>query len=187
MKSAEKAEKAEKSVEKKLKKVKKDKTPKKAAEDAGEPLVVGAAEVGANLVYVVSACICVHGLCSSSGVGLMRRTIAFLCVECRRQQRSLCFDCRQAASVCCNSIRISKQVWAAAKDASKQWTEPVLLLFCQTAAAPKKALLIPIAKPLADEKLSKKVLKLAKKATKRKQIKRGVKEVVKAIRKKFTG
>ena len=57
----------------------------------------------------------------------------------------------------------------------------------QTAAAPKKTLLIPIAKPLADEKLSKKVLKLAKKATKRKQIKRGVKEVVKAIRKKFTG
>ena len=46
VKSAEKAEKPEKSAEKKLKKVKKDKTPKKAAEDAGEPLVVGAAEVG---------------------------------------------------------------------------------------------------------------------------------------------
>jgi ribosomal protein L7Ae-like RNA K-turn-binding protein len=57
----------------------------------------------------------------------------------------------------------------------------------QAAAAPKKTLLIPIAKPLADEKLAKKVLKLAKKATKRKQIKRGVKEVVKAIRKKFKG
>lgn len=57
----------------------------------------------------------------------------------------------------------------------------------QAAAAPKKTLLIPIAKPLADEKLAKKVLKLAKKATKRKQIKRGVKEVVKAIRKKIKG
>ena len=45
MKSAEKAEKAEKSADKKIKKVKKEKTPKKAAEDAGEPLVVSAAEV----------------------------------------------------------------------------------------------------------------------------------------------
>lgn len=44
-----------------------------------------------------------------------------------------------------------------------------------------------IAKPLAEEKLCKKVLKLAKKATKRKQIKRGVKEVVKAIRKNTKG
>ncbi|KAF6255503.1 nucleolar protein [Scenedesmus sp. NREL 46B-D3] len=44
-----------------------------------------------------------------------------------------------------------------------------------------------IAKPLADEKLCKKVLKLSKKAAKRKQIKRGVKEVVKAIRKNTKG
>lgn len=44
-----------------------------------------------------------------------------------------------------------------------------------------------IAKPLADEKLCKKVLKLAKKGAKRKQIKRGVKEVVKALRKNTQG
>jgi H/ACA ribonucleoprotein complex subunit 2 len=44
-----------------------------------------------------------------------------------------------------------------------------------------------IAKPLADDKLCKKVLKLAKKGAKRKQIKRGVKEVVKALRKKQSG
>ena len=44
-----------------------------------------------------------------------------------------------------------------------------------------------IAKPLADEKLCKKVLKLCKKASKRKQIRRGVKEVVKALRKKQKG
>mmetsp|Transcript_6748 Transcript_6748/g.14897 ORF Transcript_6748/g.14897 Transcript_6748/m.14897 type:complete len:152 (-) Transcript_6748:746-1201(-) len=44
-----------------------------------------------------------------------------------------------------------------------------------------------IAKPLAEEKLCKKVLKLAKKASKRKQIRRGVKEVVKALRKKAKG
>eukprot|EP01025_Chloroclados_australasicus_P056282 TRINITY_DN6937_c0_g1_i5.p1 TRINITY_DN6937_c0_g1~~TRINITY_DN6937_c0_g1_i5.p1 ORF type:complete len:190 (+),score=23.43 TRINITY_DN6937_c0_g1_i5:344-913(+) len=44
-----------------------------------------------------------------------------------------------------------------------------------------------IAKPLASQKLCKKVLKLCKKATKKKQVKRGVKEVVKAIRKKQTG
>lgn len=44
-----------------------------------------------------------------------------------------------------------------------------------------------IAKPLADEKLCKKVLKLSKKAAKRKQLKRGVKEVVKAIRKNVKG
>lgn len=44
-----------------------------------------------------------------------------------------------------------------------------------------------IAKPLADEKLCKKVLKLSKRAAKRKQLKRGVKEVVKAIRKNTKG
>lgn len=44
-----------------------------------------------------------------------------------------------------------------------------------------------IAKPLADEKLTKKVLKLAKRAAKRRQIKRGVKEVVKALRKGAKG
>ena len=44
-----------------------------------------------------------------------------------------------------------------------------------------------IAKPLADEKLCKRVLKLCKKATKRKAIRRGVKEVVKALRKKAKG
>jgi H/ACA ribonucleoprotein complex subunit 2 len=49
------------------------------------------------------------------------------------------------------------------------------------------ALVNEIAKPLADEKLCKKVLKLSKKAAKRKQLKRGVKEVVKAIRKNTKG
>ncbi|PNW71840.1 hypothetical protein CHLRE_16g690500v5 [Chlamydomonas reinhardtii] len=44
-----------------------------------------------------------------------------------------------------------------------------------------------IAKPLADEKLCKKVYKLCKKASKRKQIRRGVKEVVKALRKNAKG
>lgn len=44
-----------------------------------------------------------------------------------------------------------------------------------------------IAKPLADDKLTKRVLKLSKRAAKRKQIKRGVKEVVKAIRKSTKG
>eukprot|EP00877_Chromochloris_zofingiensis_P003542 jgi/Chrzof1/13189/Cz07g23130.t1 len=51
----------------------------------------------------------------------------------------------------------------------------------------KKKYLSVIAKPLADEKLYKRVLKLAKKAAKKKQIKRGVKEVVKAIRKNVKG
>lgn len=51
----------------------------------------------------------------------------------------------------------------------------------------KKKLVNEIAKPLADEKLCKKVLKLCKKAAKRKQLKRGVKEVVKAIRKNTKG
>lgn len=44
-----------------------------------------------------------------------------------------------------------------------------------------------IAHPLADEKLSKKVLKLVKKASKKKQVRRGVKEVVKALRKNAKG
>ena len=44
-----------------------------------------------------------------------------------------------------------------------------------------------IAKPLADEKLCKKVLKLCKKAAKRKAIRRGVKEVVKSLRKNQKG
>jgi len=44
-----------------------------------------------------------------------------------------------------------------------------------------------IAVPLADEKLTKRVLKLTKKAAKKKQIKRGVKEVIKAVRKKTLG
>ncbi|WIA13454.1 hypothetical protein OEZ86_006730 [Tetradesmus obliquus] len=51
----------------------------------------------------------------------------------------------------------------------------------------RKKYISVIAKPLADEKLCKKVLKLSKKAAKRKQIKRGVKEVVKAIRKNTKG
>eukprot|EP01090_Pellita_catalonica_P022000 TRINITY_DN8395_c0_g1_i1.p1 TRINITY_DN8395_c0_g1~~TRINITY_DN8395_c0_g1_i1.p1 ORF type:complete len:150 (+),score=28.38 TRINITY_DN8395_c0_g1_i1:28-450(+) len=51
----------------------------------------------------------------------------------------------------------------------------------------KTSHLSPIAKPLADKKLTKKILKLNKKATKDKQVRRGVKEVVKAIRKKETG
>lgn len=50
-----------------------------------------------------------------------------------------------------------------------------------------KSAISVIAKPLADEKLGKKVLKLAKKGAKRKQIKRGVKEVVKALRKNTQG
>jgi H/ACA ribonucleoprotein complex subunit 2 len=51
----------------------------------------------------------------------------------------------------------------------------------------KKRFLSVIAKPLADEKLYKKILKLSKKAAKGKQIKRGVKEVVKALRKNVKG
>lgn len=51
----------------------------------------------------------------------------------------------------------------------------------------KKKFCAVIAKPLADEKLCKKVYKLAKKASKRKQIRRGVKEVVKALRKNSKG
>ena len=52
---------------------------------------------------------------------------------------------------------------------------------------PRPRAILPIAKPLADDKLSKKVLKLAKSATARKQVKLGVKEVVKALRKGATG
>merc|ERR1711907_409781 len=44
-----------------------------------------------------------------------------------------------------------------------------------------------IAKPMADEKLSKKILKAVKKAAKVKALKRGVKEVVKAVRKGSKG
>jgi H/ACA ribonucleoprotein complex subunit 2 len=44
-----------------------------------------------------------------------------------------------------------------------------------------------IAKPLAEEKLAKKVYKLCKKASKRKAVRRGVKEVVKALRKNSKG
>lgn len=51
----------------------------------------------------------------------------------------------------------------------------------------KKRFCSVIAKPLADEKLCKKVYRLAKKASKRKQIRRGVKEVVKALRKNSKG
>ena len=52
---------------------------------------------------------------------------------------------------------------------------------------PRPRAILPIAKPLADDKLARKVLKLAKSATARKQVKRGVKEVVKALRKGATG
>ena len=47
--------------------------------------------------------------------------------------------------------------------------------------------LSPIASPLADEKLTKKVHKLVKKASSAKVLRRGVKEVVKAVRKGATG
>uniref|UniRef100_A0A7S4I9A7 H/ACA ribonucleoprotein complex subunit 2 n=1 Tax=Vannella robusta TaxID=1487602 RepID=A0A7S4I9A7_9EUKA len=47
--------------------------------------------------------------------------------------------------------------------------------------------LSPIAKPLANEKQTKKLLRLTKKASKEKQLRRGVKEVVKAIRKNEKG
>ncbi|CAZ85969.1 unnamed protein product [Tuber melanosporum] len=58
----------------------------------------------------------------------------------------------------------------------------------RTGAAPIGDLvLVPFAKPLAGEKLSKKVFKTAKKAAKNKSLKRGVKEVVKALRKSPTG
>jgi len=51
-------------------------------------------------------------------------------------------------------------------------------------AAPKKLRLVsPIANPLANEKLTKKVLKIVKAAAKEKLIRRGVKEVVKALKK----
>eukprot|EP01094_Clydonella_sp_ATCC50884_P017432 TRINITY_DN3038_c0_g1_i1.p2 TRINITY_DN3038_c0_g1~~TRINITY_DN3038_c0_g1_i1.p2 ORF type:complete len:129 (-),score=52.19 TRINITY_DN3038_c0_g1_i1:39-425(-) len=47
--------------------------------------------------------------------------------------------------------------------------------------------LSPIAQPLADKKLKKRVLKLSKKAAKEKNVRRGVKEVVKALRKEERG
>lgn len=47
--------------------------------------------------------------------------------------------------------------------------------------------LSPIAKPLANGKLLKRLLKLVSKATKEKQIRRGVKETVKAMRKGTKG
>ncbi|KAL7271510.1 snoRNA-binding protein [Rhizina undulata] len=48
-------------------------------------------------------------------------------------------------------------------------------------------LLVPFARPLAEDKTSKKVLKTVKKAAKNKCLKRGVKEVVKALRKSPSG
>jgi H/ACA ribonucleoprotein complex subunit 2 len=50
-----------------------------------------------------------------------------------------------------------------------------------------KGTISPIAKPLADEKLAKKVFKTVKKATKAKLVRRGVKETVKSIRKGHKG
>lgn len=47
----------------------------------------------------------------------------------------------------------------------------------------KQRLVSPIANPLADEKLTKKVLKAVKAAAEKKMIRRGVKEVVKALKK----
>merc|ERR1712137_1143325 len=47
--------------------------------------------------------------------------------------------------------------------------------------------LSPIAKPLADDKSTKKLLRLTKKASKDKQLRRGVKEEVKAVRKNEKG
>ena len=59
---------------------------------------------------------------------------------------------------------------------------------CEVAAMPNlRDLVCAIAKPLADDKLTKKVLKLTKKAAKRKQLKLGVKEVIKAVRKDVKG
>merc|ERR1711879_507519 len=52
---------------------------------------------------------------------------------------------------------------------------------------PTAVYLSPIAKPLANEKQTKKLLRLTKKASKEKQLRRGVKEVVKAIRKNEKG
>ena len=51
----------------------------------------------------------------------------------------------------------------------------------------KKTLLSPIAVPLADDKLKKRVFKLVKAAAKGKHLRRGVKEVVKALRKQGKG
>ena len=64
----------------------------------------------------------------------------------------------------------------AAKEAGPELSYEQKLKFCSV-----------IAKPLADEKLAKKIYKLSKKAAKRKQVKRGVKEVVKAVRKGAKG
>ena len=50
-------------------------------------------------------------------------------------------------------------------------------------ASKKIRLVSPIANPLADKKLTKKVLKLVKAGAKEKLIRRGVKEVVKALKK----
>merc|ERR1712110_1318304 len=47
--------------------------------------------------------------------------------------------------------------------------------------------LSPIAKPLADDKATKKLLRLTKKASKDKQVRKGVREVVKAVRKNEKG
>lgn len=72
-------------------------------------------------------------------------------------------------------------------DAGEQAEAAAEVAAAEAPAVPAKIQLAPIAKPLADEKLTKKALKLAKKAAKRKQIKRGVKEVIKAIRKNVKG
>ena len=48
-------------------------------------------------------------------------------------------------------------------------------------------LVSPIAKPMADDKLAKKLLKCVKRGAKVKALKRGVKEVVKAVRKGSKG
>lgn len=52
---------------------------------------------------------------------------------------------------------------------------------------PRPRAILGIARPMADDKLTKRVLRLARSATARKQVKRGVKEVVKALRKGASG
>lgn len=57
----------------------------------------------------------------------------------------------------------------------------------ETSGRDPRELCSVIAKPMADQKMLKKLLKLTKKAAKRKQLKLGVKEVLKAVRKGTAG
>ncbi|KAI5923061.1 L30e-like protein [Camillea tinctor] len=61
--------------------------------------------------------------------------------------------------------------------------EDTTVIETTTTLAPVVGALVPFAKPLADEKGTKKIMKTVRKAAKHKTLKRGVKEVVKSLRK----